>query len=200
MIAKHPHLIVIAGANGAGKSTTAPSLLKGTLDVTEFVNADLIAQGLSAFHPEMTAFHAGRVMLERLHYLAHKQVDFAFETTLASRSFAPWIAELKASGYDFHLVFLYLPNDDFAVARVAERVRTGGHDVPEATIRRRYRTGLENFFKLYQVLSDTWRFYDNSKPTGPRLIASGRGQEYDKVIDVETWDTIMRQFIHGKQS
>ena len=106
MSEKNPHVIVIAGPNGAGKSTTAPMLLKGTLGVTEFVNADVIAQGLSAFQPERAAFHAGRIMLERLHFLAKEWVDFAFETTLASRSFAPWIAKLKQSGCTFHLVFL----------------------------------------------------------------------------------------------
>jgi predicted ABC-type ATPase len=95
---KKPNLIVIAGPNGAGKSTTAPSLLKGTLEVSEFVNADLIAQGLSGFQPEGAVFHAGRVMLERIHYLAKRRVDFAFETTLASRTFAPWIKELLDTG------------------------------------------------------------------------------------------------------
>ena len=105
MTTKYPHLIVIAGPNGAGKSTTAPFLLKGTLHVTEFVNADLIAQGLSAFKPEMTAFHAGRIMLERIHYLAKKRVNFSFETTLASKTFAPWITELCKTGYAFILYF-----------------------------------------------------------------------------------------------
>lgn len=133
MTTKRPHLIVIAGPNGAGKSTTAPSLLKGTLHVTEFVNADLIAQGLSAFKPEMTAFHAGRIMLERIYYLANKHVNFSFETTLASKTFAPWITELRKTGYIFHLVFLWLPSEEFAINRVAERVRMGGHNVPEDT-------------------------------------------------------------------
>jgi predicted ABC-type ATPase len=91
----NPHLIIVAGPNGAGKSSTAPALLKGTLKVVEFVNADTIAQGLSAFRPEMTAFHAGRIMLTRLHHLAAKRQDFAFETTLTSRTFAPWIADLE---------------------------------------------------------------------------------------------------------
>ncbi len=121
-------------------------MLKGTLRVTEFVNADLIAQGLSAFKPEMTAFQAGRIMLERLHYLAKKRVDFAFETTLASKTFAPWIAKLRETGYVFHLIFLWLPSEEFAINRLAERVRSGGHNVPEDIIRRRYHTGLRNFF------------------------------------------------------
>jgi len=190
MSEKNPHVIVIAGPNGAGKSTTAPMLLKGTLGVTEFVNADVIAQGLSAFQPERAAFHAGRVMLERLHYLAKERVDFAFETTLASRSFAPWIAKLKQSGYTFHLVFLWLPSTDFAVARVAERVRMGGHDVPEETIRRRYNKGIENFFRLYRPLSVTWRLYDNSEPSWPRIVADGRGDANETIYDPKTWSLI----------
>jgi predicted ABC-type ATPase len=190
MSEKNPHVIVIAGPNGAGKSTTAPVLLKGTLGVTEFVNADVIAQGLSAFQPESAAFHAGRVMLERLHYLTKERVDFAFETTLASRSFAPWIAKLKQSGYTFHLVFLWLPSADFAVARVAERVRMGGHDVPEETIRRRYNKGIENFFRLYRPLSVTWRIYDNSEPSWPRIIADGRGDANETIYDPNTWSLI----------
>ncbi len=197
---KKPNLIVIAGPNGAGKSTTAPSLLKGTLEVTEFVNADLIAQGLSGFRPEGAVFHAGRIMLERIHYLARKRVDFAFETTLASRTFAPWIVELLKTGYAFHLVFLWLPNEDFAVARVAERVRMGGHDVPEATIRRRYHTGLRNFFHLYQALTETWRFYNNSDPSGPRLISAGSKRHCDVVKNIEIWDTIVRKFGYEKKT
>ena len=185
-----PHVIVIAGPNGAGKSTTAPVLLKGTLGVTKFVNADVIAQGLSAFQPENAAFHAGRVMLERLHYLAEERIDFAFETTLASRSFAPWIAKLKQTGYTFHLVFLWLPNADFAVARIAERVRMGGHGVPEGTIRRRYKKGIRNFFQLYRPLSNTWRMYDNSEPTWPRLVADGGVAASETIYDPKTWRMI----------
>jgi predicted ABC-type ATPase len=196
---KRPHLIVIAGPNGAGKSTTASSLLKGTLGVDEFVNADLIAQGLSGFQPEGAAFHAGRVMLERIHYLADKRINFAFETTLASRTFASWIAALRQTGYDFHLVFLYLPNEEFAVARVAERVSVGGHNVPEETIRRRYRAGLKNFFHLYKPLSDFWRFYDNSLPAGPRLISLGGIGQLDDIRSIETWGEIMGQYDHGRK-
>jgi predicted ABC-type ATPase len=199
MTNQRPHLIVLAGPNGAGKSTTAPSLLKGTLGVDEFVNADLIAQGLSGFQPEGAAFHAGRVMLERIHYLATKRVNFAFETTLASRTFATWITDLRKTGYDFHLVFLWLPNEDFAVARVAERVRMGGHNVPEETIRRRYRSGIRNFFHLYQTLADFWRFYDNADPGGPRLIASGGLSQKDDIRDVEIWAKIMGEFKHGRE-
>lgn len=173
MTERQPHIIIIGGPNGAGKSTTAPALLKGTLGVTEFVNADTIAQGLSAFQPEGAAFHAGRVMLERIHHLANERMDFAFETTLASRTFASWIKNLKQAGFIFHLVFLWLPNEEFAIERVAERVRMGGHNVPEETIKRRYHKGMKNFFQLYKQLMDTWFFYDNSVAGSPKLLASG---------------------------
>ncbi len=194
MTNKKPHLIVIAGPNGAGKSTTAPSLLKGTVKVADFVNADLIAQGLSGFKPEGAAFHAGRVMLERIHYLAKKRIDFAFETTLASRTFAPWIADLCKTGYEFHLVFLWLPSEDFAVARVSERVSMGGHDVPEATIKRRYHAGIKNFFKLYRALADTWFFYDNSGGGNPRLLAYGEKEKSLVVNDPLLWHNINKAY------
>jgi predicted ABC-type ATPase len=167
-----PHVIVIAGPNGAGKSTTAPAILRETLGITEFVNADTIAQGLSAFNPEGVAFQAGRVMLQRLKDLAAEQKDFAFETTLATRSYARWLKELKGRGYMIHLFFFWLPSPDFAIARVAERVRTGGHNVPAETIRRRYHAGLRNFFMFYRQLADTWFMFDNSAPGIPVLIAS----------------------------
>jgi predicted ABC-type ATPase len=134
-------LVVLAGPNGAGKSTTAAHLLKGALAVEEFVNADIIAQGLSAYRPESAAVTAGRVMLERLRFLARERRDFAFETTLAGRGHAPWLQDLRAAGYRAHLIFLALPAADLAVARVAERVRQGGHDVPEAVVRRRFVAG-----------------------------------------------------------
>lgn len=189
-----PNLIVIAGPNGAGKSTVAPALLQGTLRVNEFVNADAIAQGLSAFAPERVAFQAGRIMLERLQQLANQRVNFAFETTLASRTFAPWIANLQQTGYLFNLIFLWLPSAEMAIARVQQRVTQGGHNVPEETIRRRYNSGIRNFFQLYQPLADNWRFYDNSNPLEIRLIASGRGIVEEVVSEHGIWDSIKREF------
>lgn len=121
-----PSVVVLAGPNGAGKSTAAPALLHGRLAVEQFVNADEIARGLAGFAPETAAIPAGRIMVARLKELARTRANFAFETTLASRSFAPWLASLVAGGYRFHLVFLWLPSADLAVARVADRVRLGG--------------------------------------------------------------------------
>ena len=198
---KTPHLIIIAGPNGAGKSTTAPALLQGALGVTEFVNADVIAQGLSAFNPERAAFHAGRVMLERMQQLAREHENFAFETTLASRTFAHWIVSLKQTGYAFHLLFLWLPSPEFAIARVAERVRMGGHNVPEETIERRYHAGLKNFFNLYRPLADSWYFYDNSQGGDPILLASedkhagicvGNALIWHQIVEVYGGSTVQR--------
>jgi predicted ABC-type ATPase len=185
-----PDVVVLAGPNGAGKSTTAPSILKEALGVDEFVNADVIAQGLSGFEPERVGLAAGRIMLARLRELARQRNSFAFETTLASRSFAPWIADLMRTGYQFHLVFLWLPHPDMAVARVAARVRTGGHDVPEETIRRRYEAGLSNFFRLYQPIATTWEFWDNSAEPGTTPLASGAGHSALKVNDQTIWERI----------
>jgi len=161
----HPHCFVIAGPNGAGKSTAAPALLRDLLGVAEYVNADLIAQGLSAFDTQSVAFQAGRVMLERLHQLAARRRHFAFETTLSTRGYLPWLRGLQADGYAFDLAFLWLPSPEMAVARVAERVRSGGHDVPEAVIRRRYVRGLDNFFRRYRTQADRWWLIDNPPPT-----------------------------------
>jgi predicted ABC-type ATPase len=190
MASDQPRVVVIAGPNGAGKSTSAPKLLTGAMRVDEFVNADVIARGLSAFRPEAVALEAGRVMLERLHKLAGSRKSFAFETTLASRSFAPWIAELIAGGYAFYLVYLWLPAPELAVARVAQRVRTGGHHVPDFTVLRRYSAGMSNFFELYRRLATRWRWYDNSVPNAPKLLASGKGESHERIYDRPTWAAI----------
>jgi predicted ABC-type ATPase len=188
-----PNLVVLAGPNGAGKSTTAPALLKGTLGVEEFVNADIIAQGLSAFRPEQVALQAGRILLRRLKKLANRRVNFAFESTLASRTFAPWIARLQATGYAFYLVFLWLPTAAMAQARVKERVRLGGHDIPAATVRRRYQAGLRNFFQLYRPLANGWELFDNSEIAGPRLVTFGERGAVQTIILPETWERVLKE-------
>ena len=196
MRSRHPHVIVLSGPNGSGKSTTAPALLKGALGVTEFVNPDVIAQGLSAFEPERVALAAGRIMLTRLRELARQGVDFAFEATLASRRFAPWLADLRRSGYSVHLLFLWLPSADVAVERVAERVRMGGHAVPEETIRRRYVAGLRNFFTLYRPLATTWRIFDTSQASRPQLIARGEAMRVTRVADRQMWAQVRQGVTH----
>src|SRR3954471_1327464 len=137
-----PSVILLAGPNGAGKTTASRTLLADTLGVLTFVNADVIAQGLAGFDPDSAAFEASRIMLERLHGLANRRESFAFETTLAARSYAPWLDELRRSGYEVRLYYFWLHSADLAVARVRLRVSQGGHDVPEATVRQRYRRSL----------------------------------------------------------
>ena len=187
---ENPQVIVIAGPNGAGKTTLAPFLLRDTLRVLEYVYADPIALGLSGFDPGSVAFQAGRVMLNRLHDLATQSKTFAFESTLAAKSYASWIEKLRNDGYEFHLVFLWLRSADLAVQRVRERVRAGGHDVKEAVVRRRYRGGLRNFWKFYQPLADRWAVYDNSGSSLPVMLAQGARTEADTVVHADSW----RQF------
>ena len=182
-----PAVVILAGPNGAGKSTLAGELRAAVLRVSEFVDADVLARGLPP--SEAAAVTAGRAMLRRLDALTGARRSFGFETTLASRSLAPRIRRLIASGYECHLIFLWLPSPDQAVARVAARVRLGGHAVPEETIRRRYRSGLRNLFSLYRPLTTTWRVYDNSADT-PRLVASGAGARTMTVEAPEIWHRI----------
>jgi predicted ABC-type ATPase len=188
---KSPAVVVLAGPNGAGKSTAAPRLLRGTLGVTEFLNADLIARGLSPFNPEQAAVEAGEIMLTRMEELARRRITFGLESTFAGRTLAMRVRELIKQGYEFHLAFLWLPSADLAVARVADRVRMGGHNVPEETIRRRYRAGLRNLFTLYLPLATTWRVYDTSQ-TRIRLIASGHGSVVSRVTAKKTWAELKR--------
>jgi predicted ABC-type ATPase len=186
-----PKIVILAGPNGAGKSTSAAKLLRGALKVEEFVNADTIAQGLSAFAQDRVAFQAGRIMRKRLNELADARASFAFETTLASRTYATWLAGLRASGYKVHVVFLWLPSSDEAIARVAERVRTGGHDVPWPTIRRRYDAGLKNLLTLYMPLADTWQLLSNSDVRSPLRIAVGGVHGPAQVFEPLTWQAIL---------
>ncbi len=187
-----PNVVILAGPNGAGKTTASHKLVYEMLGIRHYVNADTLARGLSAFCPEDWAIKAGKIMLQHLHELAAQRLDFAFETTLASRTVAPWIAELKREGYRFRLLYLWLPAAEMAVQRVQQRVSTGGHEVPADTIRRRYLRGLANFFHLYRPLADAWQVYENSNPEEPRLIAEADGT-IENVVDADVWT----QLQHG---
>jgi predicted ABC-type ATPase len=187
-----PQVIVIAGPNGAGKTTLAPFLLRDKLGVLEYVNADPIALGLSGFDPGSVAIHAGRVMLNRLHDLSEQRRIFAFETTLAAKSYAPWIEGLQNRAYRFQLTFVWLRSADLAVQRVRERVRAGGHDVAEDVVRRRFNKGLRNFWKLYAPLADAWSVYDNSSSPDPVLMASGGKDRMVEVVEPYYWEEFLR--------
>lgn len=181
-----PDIVIIAGPNGAGKSTLAPILLRDTFGITDYVNADTIAEGLSAFAPEMAALDAGRIMLRRIRVLAGRRDTFAFETTLAGRHYVPWLKSLKDFGYRVHIVFLWLKQPDLAIERVRERVRSGGHNVPDDAVRRRYERGVRNFFRYYKELADSWQFYDTSD-SSPILIAEGDRYDGEMPKDNELW-------------
>ena len=133
-------------------------------------------------------------MLSRLRQLAKERRNFAFETTLAGRSLVPWLARLIDDGYEVHLVYLWLPSVEMAIARVADRVRMGGHNVPEATIRRRYQAGLRNFFRLYRPLATKWQMFDNSYGVEMRLIAKGRTASTADIADADVWQKIRQEY------
>lgn len=186
-----PNVIVIAGPNGAGKSTLAPALLRDTLSISEYVNADTIAEGLSAFAPENASFDAGRVMLHRLNELARQRRDLSFETTLASRFYANWIRGLRANGYRFTLIFLWLESPELAQERVKERVRLGGHNIPNDTIARRYERGLKNLFELYIPVADTWSVRNTSAAESVEIVRYSV-EEGETVFDEELWNKIKK--------
>lgn len=168
-------IIVIAGPNGAGKTTFAREFLPHEANCPDFVNADLIAAGLSPFQPESVALRAGRLMLEEIHEKVRQGKSFAFETTLSGRTYLRLLRDCRNQGYHILLVFLSLPSADMAVARVAARVAQGGHDVPEADIRRRFAAGLKNFRVAYQGIVDAWTLYDNSGNV-PRVAERGENK------------------------
>ena len=187
------NIAIIAGPNGAGKSTAAPDLLREALGINEFINADTIAEGISAFSPEKSALEAGKVMLKRIRKLATEKVTFAFETTLAPKSFVPWLKELSQKGYSIHIIYLWLANEDLAVKRVEERVSRGGHSIPEHIIRRKFKRSINNFFKLYIPLCSTWRLYDNSSENGPILAVLGNSEGPEIIHYKEIWEAVQKE-------
>jgi predicted ABC-type ATPase len=189
---QEPAVIMLAGPNGSGKSTIATGLLPKALGVVEFVNADVIARGISGFDPDGAALAAGRIMLSRMNELGAERRSFAFETTGASRSFVSRIHEMKAQGYFFLLTFVWVNSVQISISRVARRVALGGHHVPAETIRRRYFRGLVNFFDLYRPMADQWQFFDNSAPGTAILVAEGRGMAPETVFGTDVWRFVIQ--------
>lgn len=181
-----PRVVVFAGPNGAGKSTHADAII-ASLGIETFVNADFIARGLSGRNTEAVAFEAGRIMLGRLRQLASAGEDFAFETTLSSRTFAPFLRSLKAQGYRVAIYYFSLPSAQLAVRRVKLRVALGGHDVPADVVRRRFGRSLANFFELYAPVASTWAAFDNSQPPQARLVATQEDDGPLTVKELQTW-------------
>ena len=166
-------ILIVAGANGAGKTAFATEFLPNEADCPIFINADLIAAGLSPFRPDLTALRAGRLMLSMIRDYVRRGESFAFETTLSGRSYARLIPHWREQGYSVELFFLRLSRPEIAIARVKQRVAEGGHDVPESVIRRWFHAGLRNFEHIYKGLVDKWAVYDNSG-NEPVLLEEGR--------------------------
>ena len=186
-------LYIIAGCNGAGKTTASFTILPEVLNCREFINADEIAKGLSPFQPETVAVQAGRIMLTRMDELLHQGVDFAFETTLATKSYKQKIIEAQANGYEVTLLFFWLRNVTMAKERVAQRVAEGGHNIPIETIERRYYNGIINLFNLYIDILDICQIYDNS--SGVCVLIEEKYKEEELVCyDIDTYNKIKNSY------
>lgn len=182
------NLYIISGCNGAGKTTASFTILPEILECKEFVNADEIARGLSPFQPEKVAFESGRIMLRRLNELIDENENFAFETTLASKTFKEYVIRAKNKGYETTLIFFWLDDVAMAIERVKIRVEEGGHNIPTEIIVRRYNRGLHNFFKIYKSIVDNWMFIDNSGSTYTEIAQSVSGEM--EVFNEVLWNKI----------
>ena len=184
-------LYIIAGCNGAGKTTASFTVLPELLQVKEFVNADEIARGLSPFQPELVAIEAGKIMLRRIEELIRQRQDFAFETMLSTRSFVQLCSRVRQIDYTIHLIFFWLDSPELAIKRVKQRVSEGGHDVPAETVFRRYRSGIKNFLNLYRDAVDYWLLFDNSD-IDQELIAEKYSGEKPIVYNVKKWQNFQK--------
>ena len=174
------HLYIISGPNGAGKTTASYTVLPKILQCKEFVNADEIARGLSPFNPQSVAIEAGRLMLKRISELLQRNESFSIETTLSTRSYFRLVEKAHSQGYDVTLLYFWLKSPQQAIERVAERVAKGGHDIPKDIIVRRYWEGLDNLFKIYMPIVDTWILVNNSET--PRSIVATGGKDQTTII------------------
>lgn len=190
------NVYIIAGPNGAGKTTFAREFLPHYADCRTFINADLIAQGLSPLSPDAAAFRAGRLMLEEIQRLADSGRDFGFETTLSGRTYMSLLRELRQRGYATHLFFLWLPTVGLALSRVKGRVREGGHDIPPSVVRRRFERSIRNFFVHYRPIAHSWTLFDNSAQV-PRVIARKRdGKLY--IIQTKLYAGLAARYENGQ--
>ena len=188
---RKPHLYIIAGPNGAGKTTFARKFLPDYVKCLEFVNVDLIANGLSPFAPDKASLRAGRIMLEQIHSLGNRGVDFGFETTLSGKTYVRLLKDLEnRKGYRIHLFFLWISSVELALERIELRVQHGGHSVPETVVRRRFDKGLYNFFHFYQPIIDSWAMFDNSGDI-PKMIAYEESGKL-KILDPRIYNMLLK--------
>ena len=184
-----PDLYIIAGCNGAGKTTASNTILPDILDCREFVNADNISAGISPFNPEGAAFEAGRIMLHRIDMLLSEGKDFAFETTLSTRSYVSYIHKAKSLGYNVTLVYIWLSSPQLAKERVAIRVAKGGHHIPDDIVERRYYKGISNLFKLFIPICDIWIIGDNSAEDIEQIAKGGENLDLE-IKNADIWNEI----------
>ena len=189
-------IYIIAGCNGAGKTTASFTILPQILECDEFVNADEIARGLSPFHPERVSIEAGRLMLERIAELMKARTTFALETTLSTRSYVSLIDKAHKAGYTVELLFFWLSSPEIAIQRVAKRVSEGGHNIPEEVILRRYDAGIKNLFNIYSHVVDRWMIVDNNSGRSVVLAESNSG--ITKIYDFDRFKRIMDYGHDGK--
>lgn len=190
---QHPNLYIIAGPNGAGKTTASYTLLPEILHCPNFVNADEIARGLSPFAPELVNIQAGRIMLQRIEELLSQHVDFAIETTLSTRSYVQLVHRAQTLNYKVHLIFFFLETEEQAIQRVAQRVSNGGHGIPEADIRRRFKRGIYNLLNLYLPICDSALIYNNIKSPA-QLVARKKNQANNiEVLETKMWNLLMQK-------
>ena len=189
-----PRLYIISGCNGAGKTTASYSLLPEMLNCTQFVNSDEFAKGLSPFNPEKASIQASRFMLMKIRYLLQRDQDFAIETTLATRTLLKTVKMAQNAGYTVTLLYFWLNSPELAVERVRARVETGGHNIPEETIRRRYQVGIDYFFHYYAPVCERWILADNSQIPF-RVIAEGTKDEVISIKDEAIYTTIRKMAI-----
>lgn len=187
-----PNCYIIAGPNGAGKTTFAREFLPYYTDCKEFLNADLIAQGISPFVPESVAIRAGRLMLEEIASRVEKRVDFGFETTLSGHGHLKVIRRLKEHGYTVTLYYLWVPAPEISLLRIKERVEGGGHDVPEPDVRRRYERSIRNFLLYYRQVVDSWTLFDNSSRTPVEIALENHGKL--DIIHIDLYKTIVASY------
>ena len=181
-------LYIIAGCNGAGKTTASMTILPKALLVREFVNADEIAKGLSPFNPEGVAIEAGRLMLERIDCLIRRGESFFLFFTLATRSYINLVRRAHTEGYQLHLIYFWLKSPELAMQRVAERVAHGGHNIPQDVIIRRYSAGISNLFNLFMNEVDSWMIYDNSD--NARVEIAVGSKEISNITNFAKFETI----------
>lgn len=184
-----PIIYIIAGCNGAGKTTAASEILPNYLDCKEFVNADSIAKGLSPFQPETVAVHAARIMLSRIKELVSGKETFAIETTLTTKSYVNLFKTAKKNKYKIVLFYFWINSPKLAIARIKDRVKKGGHDIPTEVVLRRYERSLDNLVNMFIPICDEWNIADNSSERS-KLIANGKLNKLTNIFEFDKWQKI----------